>query len=152
MAEKGLIEPEREVKWLHVHPGGYAEVVVTSDVYSYRRHWLSKEQWSCSGENCPICLAGHPWRARYVMRVRDEAGEWLLELGGPQIDALREAEEMGGIFGVRLRVQQPGRHRTAKIEVDVLGREQMEHRPDDISKLVRAVEAALRDPKEFDRR
>lgn len=149
MAEKGLIPPEREVKWLHVNPGGYMEVTVISDLWSYRRHWLSGEQWRCAGEECEICMAGHPWRARYIMRVRSDDGEWLLELGGPQAEALAEAEDSGGICGARLRIQQPGRYKTSKIHVDVLGREILDHRPEDISKLVKAVEAAMRDPSKF---
>lgn len=143
MAKLGLIAPERQVRWLHIPQGGYCECTVVSPLYSYQRHWTSAGPTLCNGKNCELCKQGIPWRARYVMKVEADDGEWMLELGAPQYHELVAIEQDGGICGCKLRLKRSRAGATAKIVLEKIGRVVLQGAPEDLQSFVDSVESQL---------
>jgi hypothetical protein len=100
----------------------------------------------CNGKKCELCAQGIPWRARYVMKVEGEDGDWMLELGAPQYTELEAIERDGGICGAKLRLTRARRGATARIVVEKVGRVALQQAPEDIQSFVDAVESQLASP------
>jgi hypothetical protein len=148
MAERGFRPPEPSVRWLHVEPQGYRDCMISSDLWTYHRHWIGKGPVQCTGRGCPLCKVGYPRQTRYIVKVAADDGDYLLELGGVQAAMLQEIYEDGGVFGARIRVLKPGRTKNSKIELEFLEREKLMSEAEDISAVVRSIEAKLPLPPE----
>lgn len=148
MAEKGFRPPEPSVQWLHVDPGGYRDCLIASDLWSYARHWLGKAPVQCTGRGCPLCKVGYPKQVRYIVKVACDDGDYLLELGGPQAPQIEQIYEDGGVFGARIRLLKPGRTKNSKIEIEFIEREKLGAPPEDITAVVRSIEAKMPLPPE----
>ena len=148
MAQKGFRPPEPSVRWLHLSPGHWADCLITSDLWSYDRHWLGKAPVQCTGRGCPLCKVGYPKQVRYVVKVSCEDGDYLLELGGPQAAVIEQIYEDGGVFGAKIRVMKGTQSKNARIDVEFNGREEFMSEAEDIEAVIKSIEAKMPLPSE----
>lgn len=118
------------VRWT----GHWQEFLVISEIESWVSHWDARigKSRRCGGPGCALCHMGYQKQLRVVVMTIDKSGrDTLIELRERHRTYLDGVES---VVGLKVRMKKMGAARNSRIELDIIGSQEVATR--DIKRLV----------------